>query len=126
MGDTLGPLSEVLNYDLTTKVLRIPLVENGSAVKTPAFLIIRNAGSELRIDPPGLHSVPNFSPGYVGYFGYEMKAETGGAQAYRSKIPDSQWIFADRVICFDHKEQQVGFFAAIFATRKSALKAGSG
>jgi para-aminobenzoate synthetase len=106
MGDALGPQSEVLDYDLTTKVLRIRRGECFSFEESSILDYLKRRLSELRADPPDV--IPfNFSPGYVGYFGYEMKAETGGAQAHRSQVPDSQWIFADRVICFDHKEQQV-------------------
>ena len=42
--------------------------------------------------------------GFVGYFGYELKAECGGEAAHRSPHPDAAFVFADRMIAFDHAE----------------------
>ena len=49
----------------------------------------------------------DFNGGFVGYFGYELKAECGGQTAHQSPHPDACLIFADRMIAFDHKEQSV-------------------
>ncbi|WP_163509263.1 aminodeoxychorismate synthase component I [Fodinicola acaciae] len=43
-----------------------------------------------------------FSLGWVGYLGYELKAECGGDAAYESDHPDAQLMFADRALVFDH------------------------
>uniref|UniRef100_UPI002454E5CE hypothetical protein n=1 Tax=Nocardia cyriacigeorgica TaxID=135487 RepID=UPI002454E5CE len=43
-----------------------------------------------------------FTGGYVGYLGYEVKAECGAAAAHRARTPDAQWIFADRLVVVDH------------------------
>ncbi len=47
----------------------------------------------------------DFNCGFVGYFGYELKADCGGAGAHRSSMPDAAFVFADRLIAFDHLEQ---------------------
>ncbi|HSP61334.1 MAG TPA: aminodeoxychorismate synthase component I [Ornithinimicrobium sp.] len=41
-------------------------------------------------------------PGLVGYLGYELKAETGGAAAHRSPWPDAWLLLADRGVVLDH------------------------
>ncbi|MGD8201916.1 chorismate-binding protein [Ornithinimicrobium sp. W1679] len=41
-------------------------------------------------------------PGYVGYLGYELKAEAGGSAAHRSPWPDAWLVFADRGVVVDH------------------------
>ncbi|WP_202613657.1 aminodeoxychorismate synthase component I [Ornithinimicrobium cerasi] len=41
-------------------------------------------------------------PGFVGWLGYELKAETGGAGAHRSPWPDAWLVFADRGVVVDH------------------------
>ncbi|WP_289018075.1 aminodeoxychorismate synthase component I [uncultured Ornithinimicrobium sp.] len=46
-------------------------------------------------------------PGYVGYLGYELKAETGGASAHRSPWPDAWLLFADRGVVLDHASGDV-------------------
>ena len=41
-------------------------------------------------------------PGFVGWWGYELKAETGGSAAHRSPWPDAWLTFADRGVVVDH------------------------
>jgi para-aminobenzoate synthetase len=48
-----------------------------------------------------------FRPGFVGYLGYELKAETGGRQAHRSPHPDGWLVLADRVVVVDHHADTV-------------------
>lgn len=43
-----------------------------------------------------------FNLGYVGYLGYELKAETGGTDAHQSDTPDAALLFADRALVLDH------------------------
>jgi para-aminobenzoate synthetase len=43
-----------------------------------------------------------FALGWVGYLGYELKAETGGAAAHRSPTPDAGLVRADRMLAIDH------------------------
>jgi aminodeoxychorismate synthase component I len=50
--------------------------------------------------PPELTGL--FCGGYVGYFGYELKALTGGAAAHEAPTPDALWIWADRFLVIDH------------------------
>ncbi|MBP2349965.1 aminodeoxychorismate synthase component I [Kribbella aluminosa] len=50
--------------------------------------------------PPELAGL--FCGGYVGYFGYELKALTGGVAAHEATTPDALWIWADRFVVIDH------------------------
>ncbi|CAD7697485.1 unnamed protein product [Ostreobium quekettii] len=50
------------------------------------------------------HHLPfNFWGGFVGYFGYELKALSEGTLAHCSSLPDSALFFADRLVAVDHK-----------------------
>jgi len=40
--------------------------------------------------------------GFVGYLGYECKADCGAADAHRAELPDAFFVLADRVVAFDH------------------------
>ncbi|ALC05414.1 PARA-aminobenzoate synthase component I and II [Corynebacterium deserti GIMN1.010] len=42
-----------------------------------------------------------FRLGWVGYLGYEMKAECGSTRHHRSDLPDAHLIFADRAIAVE-------------------------
>ncbi|KAF8064696.1 hypothetical protein HT031_003498 [Scenedesmus sp. PABB004] len=44
----------------------------------------------------------DFWGGFVGYLGYELKAETGGAPRHDADTPDAAWLFADRLVAVDH------------------------
>ncbi|NJK27315.1 MAG: aminodeoxychorismate synthase component I [Coleofasciculaceae cyanobacterium SM2_3_26] len=48
-----------------------------------------------------------FNCGFVGYFGYELKAECGANLVHPSPLPDAMFLFADRLLAFDHQEQTV-------------------
>ena len=47
----------------------------------------------------------DFTGGYVGYFGYELKADCGSSNRHRADTPDASWLFADRLIAVDHQER---------------------
>ncbi|MFD4523368.1 aminodeoxychorismate synthase component I [Streptomyces sp. NPDC058470] len=48
----------------------------------------------------------DFTGGYVGYFGYELKADLGGQRAHRSRTPDAVWLQADHFVAVDHAENR--------------------
>jgi para-aminobenzoate synthetase len=56
---------------------------------------------ERSIDKPELPF--DFACGYVGYLGYEVKADCGGERAHKSAYPDAQWVFANRAVTVDRE-----------------------
>jgi para-aminobenzoate synthetase len=48
----------------------------------------------------------DFQCGYVGFFGYELKADCGSPGRHRAPTPDACWLFADRMVVVDHEEGQ--------------------
>jgi len=53
-----------------------------------------------------------FNGGYVGYFGYELKALTGGAAAHEASTPDALWIWANRFVVIDH-DRDLSYLVAV-------------
>ncbi len=49
----------------------------------------------------------NFNCGYVGYFGYELKAALGCKTEHRSDHPDCALLAVDRCVVVDHQENEV-------------------
>jgi para-aminobenzoate synthetase len=45
-----------------------------------------------------------FTGGYVGYFGYELKAECGARKVHQSALPDSILLRVERFLVVDHWE----------------------
>lgn len=65
-----------------------------------------------------------FALGWVGYLGYELKAECGGEAVHASEHPDAQLMFADRALVFDHLTGDIhalAFDAARIAEMRDAL-----
>jgi para-aminobenzoate synthetase len=92
MGDSRGPLAEVITH------------QRGGDESVFDYLDRRIV--ELR--PTELPELPfEFDCGFVGYLGYELKAECGYASPHESEHPDAAFLLADRVIAFDHQEQSI-------------------
>lgn len=51
-----------------------------------------------------------FTLGWLGYLGYELKRETGGSNVH-SPTPDACLIFAGRAVVLDHRERTVWLLA---------------
>jgi para-aminobenzoate synthetase len=90
MGDADGPLGEVITHDL--------------GADEPILDYLARRTAELR--PAVLPDLPfEFDCGFVGYLGYELKAECGFASPHESEFPDACFLLADRLIAFDHEER---------------------
>ncbi|MEU6911952.1 aminodeoxychorismate synthase component I [Streptomyces olindensis] len=109
LGDGSGPLAEFVRYDVGTG--RCEIERAGRPVRkvtASVFDYLKRQLTNRRVDATGLPF--DFTGGYVGYFGYEMKADCGSPNRHRSPVPDAAWLFADRVIAVDHQE---GFTYAV-------------
>ena len=62
----------------------------------------------------------DFTLGWVGYLGYELKSECGGDAAHRSPYPDAAMMFADHAVVFDHLEHTT-YVLALNPARLSLL-----
>jgi len=102
IGDASGPLASAISYDVELGEVR---VERRDDVELRSESIFDYLGRELRrLRQVGGDLPFDFDCGFVGYFGYELKAECGGGAAHRSPHPDAAFVFADRLLAFDHVE----------------------
>ncbi|MEU3412253.1 aminodeoxychorismate synthase component I [Streptomyces sp. NPDC006658] len=96
-----GPLSEYVTYEVGTDRVR---VEDRDGVHWSAGTVFDYLDRELR--RRRLAAVPElgteFNLGYVGYLGYELKADCGGDAAHTSPHPDAALLFCDRMLVLDH------------------------
>ncbi|MFJ1646011.1 aminodeoxychorismate synthase component I [Streptomyces sp. NPDC088258] len=109
MGDAKGPLARVVRADVWSGLVGVESAEG--TVREPGgfFDWLRADLAALRTDVPDLPF--DFALGWVGYLGYELKAECGGERAHRSRHPDAAMIFADRAVAFDHRDGTVHLLA---------------
>ena len=100
LGDASGPLSEVITYRLQAAAVKVRDASGNRVESGSAFDILGRRLRERAMADPGLPF--DFTGGYVGYFGYEMKQDCGAGRRHEAATPDAAWIFADRLIAVDH------------------------
>src|SRR3569833_1984743 len=124
LGDGSGPLSETLTYRVGDVGVEIHDAGGVRMAEGNAFDVLdRRLGKRrLRADA----ELPfDFTAGYVGYFGYEMKADCGAGAVHRAPTPDALWIFADRLIAVDH-EAGLSYLLAVHDGSNRMLTAARG
>ena len=102
MGDCSGPRAEYLTYRVTETTVRVSR-SDGSVDEVRGTLFDYLDGqvrARAVVPPPDLPF--GFCLGYVGYLGYELKADTGGQLAHASEQADAAVVFADRALVIDH------------------------
>jgi para-aminobenzoate synthetase len=101
MGDASGPLGATISYDVEAGEVT---VRRGGEVEVLAESIFEYLERELaRLRPLAVDLPFDFDCGFAGYLGYELKADCGGASTHSSPSPDAAFVFADRIVAFDHE-----------------------
>lgn len=123
MGDSAGRHGEVLTYDAVARRVTIVRGEDRETVDIERFFDFLDARlHRSRTACPS--ALPfDFNLGYVGTLGYELKNETIGAGAHASPTYDAAFLFATRMIAFDHAERRCYLLhlAADEADRRQAV-----
>ena len=121
MGAPDGPLGRVVRYDVATGVLSVDRAGGREELRESVLDYCERELTRLRADAPELPF--DFTCGFAGYLGYELKAELGGTLVHRSPLPDAALAFCDRLIAFDHDERRVHLLALADATGAGAAEA---
>jgi para-aminobenzoate synthetase len=110
LGSSLGANRLVLEYDVTDGIVtrhdaKGSFKENGS--------IFQVLDRELEIRALDSPQDPDHGliGGFVGYLGYECKADCGATNAHRSDVPDAVQMLADRLIAIDHVRDRTHVFS---------------
>jgi len=103
IGSPGGPLSAVITYDVGEGVVRVDRHGVVETSQESIFDYLSREGRRLRYVSDDLPF--DFNCGFVGYLGYELKADCEGEAAHASSMPDAAFVFADRLIAFDHVER---------------------
>jgi para-aminobenzoate synthetase len=98
-----GTLAETVLLDVTGQEL-VVLDRDGNKTNHPGGSLFDYLDEQLRAR--ACHDAPAtpfaFIGGYVGWIGYEARAEAGTRGRHASPTADAAMIFADRVLAFDH------------------------
>jgi para-aminobenzoate synthetase len=109
LGAPDGPLGHVVSYDVAARTTVVERASGREARVESVFEHCRRELRRLRTDAPELPF--DFVGGFVGYLGFELKAECGARLAHASPLPDAALLLCDRVIAFDHRERRVHLLA---------------
>ncbi|RRQ27308.1 aminodeoxychorismate synthase component I [Rhodococcus sp. Eu-32] len=102
MGDCSGPRAEYVTYSVAAARVNVQRSDGTVESVDSTFFDYLNRQLTERAVPP-LHDHPfAFGLGYVGYLGYELKADVGGQLVHTAPTPDASMVFADRALVFDH------------------------
>ncbi|MBD2138840.1 aminodeoxychorismate synthase component I [Anabaena sp. FACHB-1237] len=102
MGDGSGPHSLLIRYYTKTQKLTITQSDTVVCRHESIFTYLNR---EIEYRRCYTDELPfDFNCGFVGYFGYELKAECGSQLVNFSPLPDAIFLFADRFIAIDHQE----------------------
>ncbi|MFE3637039.1 aminodeoxychorismate synthase component I [Streptomyces sp. NPDC059168] len=107
LGDADGPLAEHVGYRVSDGYVTITRPGRPDGEGEPVeqgFFDYLDEQLRLRAVPAPRGLPFEFNLGYVGYLGYELKAETGGEAVHKSETPDAAVLFADRMLAVDHLE----------------------
>lgn len=111
MGDASGPHAFEARYDLEKGRLQVCSSNTSQSYTVSLFDYLERHLSEVVV--PDTELPFEFCGGFVGYLGYEMKAECGGQQVHASHLPDAHWIWADRFVAIDHAQENLYFVAVV-------------
>jgi para-aminobenzoate synthetase len=101
MGDASGPLGKTVSYDVHSRRLTVECGGEAEVLDESIFSYLERELARLR--PLAVELPFDFDCGFAGYLGYELKVDCGAARGHRSPLPDAAFVFADRMVVFDHE-----------------------
>jgi len=110
MGDGRGPHSLQVEYDSRDRTLTLTQGGHTRRQGGDLFTYLQHQLDQRRCPAPDLPC--DFCGGFIGYFGYELKAHCQGWAVHGSAQPDGAFVLADRLLVFDHATRRL-YLAAL-------------
>jgi len=102
LGTSAGATRCVLEYDVETGTAIRHGAGPASTVRASIFDLLDRELAGHAIEPPPADLPPGLMGGFVGYLGYELKADCGSPNVHRSDMPDAVMMLANRLVAVDH------------------------
>ena len=109
MGSALGGLGATVRYRVAGSLLTVTRGGETRARRETLFDYLSRELARLRTDSPELPF--DLNGGFVGYLGYELKADCGATDAREAELPDAFLLLADRIVAIDHEREQTHLLA---------------
>jgi len=101
MGAAIGGLGAEIRYRVAGSLLTVTRGDRSRVHNETLFQFLGRELARLRTDSPELPF--DLNGGFVGYLGYELKADCGAADAHVAELPDAFVLLADRIVAIDHE-----------------------
>ena len=110
MGMSTGAERCLLSYDVDASEIAVERGEEGTVERGSIFDVLGRGlhEHELTLDE---EVQPGLVGGYVGYLGYECKADCGSPNVHSSDLPDAMLMFANRIVAVDHTGRRTHLLA---------------
>ena len=111
LGTSAGAGRCVLEYDVESGTA---IRHGAGAARTERASIFDLLDRELAghaLEPPPADLPPGLMGGFVGYLGYELKADCGSPNTHRSDMPDAVMMLANRLVAVDHLRRRTHLVA---------------
>jgi para-aminobenzoate synthetase len=110
MGTSAGPDRCVVSYDIDAGEVAVRRGGVETVEHKSIFDFLDRETKRLAVEPPaGVER--GLVGGYVGYLGYELKADCGSPNDHSSDMPDANLMLANRVVAVDHVNHRTHLFA---------------
>jgi para-aminobenzoate synthetase len=101
LGTSAGAERCVLESDVEAGTTRAHRAGGSEAERGSIFELLDREVAAHAVDPPA-SLPPGLLGGFVGYLGYELKADCGSPNLHRSDLPDAVMMLANRLVAVDH------------------------
>jgi para-aminobenzoate synthetase len=110
LGTSAGEDRCVLEYEVEAGAVKVHGAEGTVLARGSIFDVLDREIAKRAIEtPPG--QVPGLLGGFVGYLGYELKADCGATNVHRSDVPDAVQMLANRLVAVDHVRHRTHLMA---------------
>ncbi len=110
LGTSGGSERCVLRYGVHDGVVRAERGNGSTQERGSIFDVLDGELTERRLRLPA-GAPDGLLGGFVGYLGYECKADCGSPNTHRSDLPDAVMMFANRVVAVDHMRGETHLLA---------------
>ena len=101
----------VLEYDVEAGAVNAHRAGESTIERGSIFDVLEREVAKHAVEAPA-GMPPGLLGGFVGYLGYELKADCGAASnAHRSDVPDAVMMLANRLVMVDHLERRTQLIA---------------
>jgi para-aminobenzoate synthetase len=101
LGTSTGRERCLLEYDVEAGEVAISRARRDTVEHKSIFDLLDREIAKHAVEPPS-QLARGLIGGFVGYLGYELKADCGSPNVHRSDMPDAMLMLANRVVAVDH------------------------